>query len=352
MRPICRLMVLSVLLAVCGSGSLSARAETVLLARGDDTFGQGWLFLDASGACRIATPRHVVERMDGTLSSPDLLDSFGRLHPTGSPVAAIDEDLDLAFLTVGGAIAKEGCSRDRVRSVPLQPIIDSIKQATLEITTPTERQSLSVTFRALSRDADGGRIIVLSSLDPSASFQKGMSGGTVMSKGRPIAMLYEVEPDEGLGIALRYDIIAAELQKIGAPTPETRSLAEATRPYDSLVLVKGRISQKDTSIGSFLSGDSALHLAPVDGRVSLILDLDRVSAIQGVRINIKGLSGQGAMIIEADNDGQGFVPGARCELAAETVCMMATRRASRLRLSFTGSGDAGYIVETLHLVKG
>jgi len=346
---LCTIVLLAVL-GSCGIASAPAIAETVLLSRGDNSFGQGWLFLDASGSCRIATPRHVVEREDGSLSSPDLLDSFGRLYPTNSPVIATDETLDLAFLTVRGAIAKEGCSRDRVRQTPLQPIIDNIKQATLEITTPTERQSLTVAFRALSRDAEGGKIIAVSPVDASASFQKGMSGGTVMHNGRPIAMLFEVDPDEGMGVALRYDVIAAELDKTRASIPQQADIDQETHIYDSLVLMKGKVTQKDSSIGSFLAGSSTLHVAPVDCRVSLILDLNQVSTITSVRLIGKGRSTEGALIVEADNDGQGFVPGSRCQLAAETTCAMAPRRASRLRLSLTGLEGFGYEIEKLELV--
>ncbi|KQY25929.1 hypothetical protein [Rhizobium sp. Root483D2] len=325
-------------------------AETILLARGDDTFGQGWLFLDASGQCRIATPRHVVERTDGTLSAPDLLDSFGRLHPTESPVAAVDDEVDLAFLTVRGPIAKEGCSRDRVRLTPLQPIIESIKQATLEITTPTERQSLAVAFRALSRDSEGGKIIALSPVDDEVSLQKGMSGGTVLHNGRPIAMLYEVDPDEGVGIALRYDQIASELQKLSAATKS--KIGEQRRSFNNLMLLKGRVSKRDTSIGSFLSGTSPLHLSPVSGRVTFVMEMDRLSKVSGLRINGRGLSGQGALIVETDTDGQGFVPGTRCELTDDVVCAMSPRRLSRLRVTITGPAEANYTIDSLEPFGG
>lgn len=321
-----------------------ASAETVMLSRGDDTFGQGWLFLDGSGNCRIATPRHVIEAADGTLTTPDLLDSFGRLHPTANPVPAADADLDLAFLTVGGPITQEPCSRDRVQATPLQPIIDRIKQATLEITTPTERQSITVAFRALSRDSEGGKIIALSAIDAGASLQKGMSGGTIMHNGRPIAMLYEVDPDEGIGVALRYDQIAVELQKIsGGAKPQTQH----NLPFQSLMLTKGRISKRDSSIGAFLAETSPLYLSPTDDRVTLLVDMDGLSNISGIRLSGQGMSDQGALIVETDTDGQGFVPGTRCELSNETICGMSTRRVSRLRLTLTGPQTANYTINSI-----
>lgn len=325
-----------------------AIAETVMLSRGDDTFGQGWLFLDGSGNCRIATPRHVLEGADGTLTTPDLLDSFGRLHPTANPVPA-DADLDLAFLTVGGPITQEPCSRDRVQATPLQPIIDRIKQATLEITTPTERQSITVAFRALSRDSEGGKIIALSATDAGASLQKGMSGGTIMYNGRPIAMLYEVDPDEGIGVALRYDQIAVELQKVsGGAKPQIQH----NLPFQSLMLAKGRISQRDSSIGAFLAETSPLYLSPSDDRVTLVVEMEQLSNISGLRLNGNGLSGQGALIIETDTEGQGFVPGARCELSDEITCNMSPRRVSRLRLTLTGLETANYVIKSIEPFGG
>lgn len=328
---------------------IPAFAETVMLSRGDDTFGQGWLFLDGSGNCRIATPRHVIEAADGTLTTPDLLDSFGRLHPTADPVPAADADLDLAFLTVGGPITQEPCSRDRVQATPLQPIIDRIKQATLEITTPTERQSITVAFRALSRDSEGGKIIALSATDAGASLQKGMSGGTIMYNGRPIAMLYEVDPDEGVGVALRYDQIAIELQKVsGSAKPQIQH----NLPFQSLMLAKGRISKRDSSIGGFLAEKSLLYLSPSDDRVTLLLDMDQLTNISGLRLSGQGLSGQGSLIVETDTDGQGFVPGARCQLSDDLTCTMSPRRVSRLRLTLTGSETASYVIKSIEPFGG
>ncbi|MFL0694528.1 MAG: hypothetical protein ACJLUP_21350 [Agrobacterium tumefaciens] len=345
-RQLCTTALLGLALSL---SQVPATAETVMLSRGDDTFGQGWLFLDGSGNCRIATPRHVIEAADGTLTTPDLLDSFGRLHPTANPLPAADADLDLAFLTVGGPFTEEPCSRDRVQATPLQPIIDRIKQATLEITTPTERQSITVAFRALSRDSEGGKIIALSATDAGASLQKGMSGGTIMYNGRPIAMLYEVDPDEGIGVALRYDQIAVELQKVsGSAKPQIQH----NLPFQSLMLAKGRISKRDSSIGAFLAETSPLYLSPSDDRVTLVVEMEQLSNISGIRLSGQGLSGQGALIVETDTDGQGFVPGARCELSDDLTCTMSPRRASRLRLTLTGLETANYVLENLEPFSG
>jgi hypothetical protein len=335
-------------LLIFGFSGLAA-AETILLSRGDDTFGQGWLFLDASGKCMVATPRHVLETSDGKLSTPDLLDSFNRIHVTHSPVAADDPDLDLAFITVGGQLAKDGCSRDRIRSTPLQPIIDGIKQAELGIATPTERQSISVALRALSRDDSGGGVIAFSPVDPQIRFQKGMSGGTVTHNGRPIAMLFEVDTDEGIGIAMRYDLIASELQKLNSTSQSSDGAENA--PAKNLVMTRGRITQKDAGLSAFMSGQSSLEVAPSPDRVVFLLDAENGSAVKGVRIQGEGLNGNGNLIVETERENGGFSPGVRCALTDDLVCIMTPRRATRLRVTLTGHGDARYKIERLDIVE-
>ncbi|WP_395517830.1 hypothetical protein [Pseudorhizobium flavum] len=349
MKPSTAAFVL-VLASVSSLGFINkANAETVLLARGDDAFGQGWLFLDTAGQCRVATPRHVIENADGELLLPDLIDSYGAMHPTQSPIAAENEDLDLAFLTVGGQLAKSGCSRDRVRTTPLQPVIDGLKQAQLDVSTLTERQSISVAIRAVSRDESGGGFIAISSLEPGISFQKGMSGGTVTHNGQPIAMLFEVDSDEGIGVAMRYDLIAAQLQKLNASVEQSNlSLALV----NDLVLIKGRVTEQGSGISGFLSGKTHLRVAPAPDRVVFLLDLGKRAVIEGVRIKGEGLVNGEHLIVETEQEDGRFLPGVRCMLSNDVHCGMAARRASRLKITLTGSADEILTLDALEVIEG
>lgn len=335
---LCRLStkaaVLAMAMALATAAIRPAVAETVLLTRGDGTFGLGWLFLDSSGKCRVATPRHVIEDADGALSAPDLLDSFNRVHATNTPVAAADPDLDLAFLSVGGVLARDGCSRDRIRATPLQPLIDGMKEAELGIATPTERQTIAVALRAISRDDDGGGVIAFAPVDAAVSFQKGMSGGTVTHNGRPIAMLFEVDTENGIGIALRYDMIAAQLQKLvtGADVEKPADPAQG----GDMVIERGRLVAQDAGLSAYLSGRSPLEVAPDPDRIVFTFDMDRRTVVRGMQMKGEGLPSEGSLIIEVDDSKGGFSPGARCALSADLTCPMSPRRATRLRVTLTG----------------
>ena len=324
-----------------------AMAETVLLTRGDDTFGLGWLFLDSTGKCRVATPRHVIETSDGSLTAPDLLDSFNRIHATHSPVSVSDPDIDLAFISVGGLLAREGCSRDRIRATPLQSVIDGMKQADLGIATPAERQTIPVAPRALSRDDAGGSFIAFAAVDPQTGFQKGMSGGTVTYNGRPIAMLFEVDTENGVGIALRYDVIAAQFQKLAA-SPE-KPVALGSTAKGDLVVERGRLVRQDAGLSSYLAGDSPLELAPEPDRIVLTYSMIRGSVVRGVNLKGTGLPESGALIVEVENAGGGFLPGARCLLSVDLSCGMSPRRADRLRLTLTGKPSDHFTIRELNV---
>lgn len=104
------------LACILGAGMVGpALAETVMLSRGDNDFGLGWLFLDRSGKCMVATPRHVIESETGAILAPDLLDSFGRQHATSNLVVA-EDDLDLAFVEVQGELPRTGCTQSQASS--------------------------------------------------------------------------------------------------------------------------------------------------------------------------------------------------------------------------------------------
>lgn len=310
-------------------GTLAAQAETVLLTRGDNDFGLGWLFLDATGQCRIATPRHVIESEGGALVAPDLLDSFGRQHATANPRAA-DGDLDLAFLDVLGQLPEKGCTMSRLSGSSLQTIVDRMDSASLAVATLYERQTIPVQKRASSQDGQGGAILAISPASPEISFQRGMSGGAVLLNGKPIGMLIEVDTEAGVGIALRFDVIAEAYQRLGASAPPT---AEKGRGgLTAITIAAGTVVAADAGLSQYLAGAGALHLAPAPDRVTLLVQLPRRGVVNGVRLE-GDFPPSTAVIIETSDLTTGYLYAQRCELGPSTDCRFAPRRADRLKLT-------------------
>ncbi len=324
---------MSALLGLLGN-PLPALAETVLLTRGGGEHGLGWLFRHTDGSCRIATPRHVIERDDGSLVPPDMLDRFGDYHTTAEPVAAPDPERDLAFLTVSGRLADEGCTSSRLSAVSLTAAISRMNAAYLSVATPFDRQQIQIEQRAAARDEGGGIIVAIAPVAGAEPLRKGMSGGAVMFENRPVAMLTNVDTDFGIGVALRFDVIASELAALSDGDREP----SAASPSDirELILVDGTVARTDASVAAFSAGMGELALSPNRERVTLIIDLGELRSVTEVRLEGALTDGQPeALIVEASSGSTGFMPASRCFIGASVawLCSFSARHVDRLRVT-------------------
>lgn len=313
----------------------SARAETVLLNRGQGAYGLGWLFQQQDGSCRIATPRHVIEA-NGELLPADVLDRYGRSHATFNPVVATNPDLDLAFLEVRGGLSKEGCSPSRLSAVGVRTALDRMDDTTLAIATPFDRQIIHVERRAVSRDMDGGLIVAIGPRPGAPKLMQGMSGGAVMVDNKPVAMLIEVDTSTGTGVALRFDVIAAELQKLAPPArPSPPSDGKAV--IENLMVTHGELATRDGGVSTFLAGSSELVLVPQSERVGLVVSLAEPASIDTVTIAARADDvGQGVLIVEVSSGAAGFVPANRCTITFSGTlhaCSFSPRFVDRVRIT-------------------
>lgn len=331
-----RWVILAMAVLALASSSLAARAETVLLTRGDNDFGLGWLFLDSKGQCRIATPRHVIDTGE-SLVAPDLIDSFGRQHATANPRAA-QGDLDLAFLEVLGALPQTGCTMSRLSGASLQTIVDRMEAATLAVATLYERQTIPVTKRASSQDELGGAIIAFSATDQGQGFQRGMSGGAIMLSGRPIGMLLEVDTEIGVGIALRFDVIAEAYASL-SDQPSQSTPKSSSGQLDAITIMSGQTVGSDAGLGQYLAGRSDLVVSPAKDRIVLLVSLPKRQVLDG--LHLEGVFPEGsAVIIETADQTTGFLYAQRCLLSAQSECRFSPRHADQLKLTFPGNpGD-------------
>ncbi len=288
--------VVAATVALQAFAGVPARAEVVML-RSADEVGQGWLYLDRTGVCRVVTAGHIV-RKEGPdeLIAPVLEDRRSRQIVTSSPRIP-DPDLDVGFLTVEGEIARQGCSESRLSPVSLDSLLSRTFEAQLEFTTRGEVVTLPLVRRAASRDELGGRVIEFETKRSDAMFRQGMSGGMVFVGTRPVALLFGVDTDTNAALAVRLDAVAAL-----EPPGRVDAGKKAPEPLVDFDLVV----QAGTLVGGDARGgvDTALTVMPDDrGNVSLEVFLGEAMAVvgltgaaspAGLKVFVEGRSAAGA----------------------------------------------------------
>ncbi len=190
-----------------------AAAEPVRLRVGGDASGQGWMFTDASGICRIVTAAHVLER-DGRLLLPSVTDRTGSELAVSEPLQP-DRDVDVAFLIARPA---RPCASGGLHEATVDSRLAASPQAFLEFLGERSGGTLPLLRRARAMDEDGGRIAVFDRGSADFSIAQGMSGGMVVDREtRPLAVIIGTDPEANRARGVRVDVAAALLR--GATTP-------------------------------------------------------------------------------------------------------------------------------------
>lgn len=201
-----------------------ASAEVVFLRHGQ-TIGNGWLFVDRDGSCRVATPAHVVQAapdgppVDGVL----LTTRAGRTFEAGA-VMVPDANLDLAFLEVAPYGPGNLCTRSRLGSAGLGHRIDALRDGELRIMEEGGELREPVDLVSTSR-ADLASTLTVRLRDPAFELVEGHSGAMILLGDEPAGMVIMVAPEDRLAIALRADAIAAK-----TAAPRTQAFAGADAP--------------------------------------------------------------------------------------------------------------------------
>jgi hypothetical protein len=331
----------------------SAYGETVRLKSGADRFGNGWLFLDHSGRCLVATPAHVVTA-DGALLNPVLIDPKGR-ESRLTDVAQPDPEIDLAFLMVGGETASEGCSPSRISALPLDFVLRSLTEATLRTTSGGEIATIRLRPKAFSIDDDRGRILVFAPADPGERLSEGMSGSAILAGDRPLAMLIEVVPELGIGRALRFDAIGRLL----ASYRPTRSPAASSPPIADAVVTLLAGSAVDPANGpdALLHPGRIFQAHPQRGRLSVIVRFARPRPVSVFRL--AAANGRiatrlrRAVLSAAGTNVAGFSPVRSCDATGRAGpafdCTIATRTVTALRVDLVIDGNDDVSLSDLRL---
>lgn len=328
-----------------------ASAETVRLNTGGDRFGHGWLFLDQSGRCLVATPAHVVTA-DKVLFNPILVDSKGR-ESALTQVAQPDPDIDLAFLTVGGETARDGCSPSRLSSLPLDFVLRGLTEAMLTTTSGGELATIRVLPKAFTIDRDGGLILAFAPADPAETLSQGMSGSAILTGDRPLAMLVEVVPELGIGRALRFDAIG-RLSALYRPAP----LPPRPPISDAMVtLLAGSTVDPSHGPDALLHPDQEFQAHPSRGRLSFILRFTQPRPISTFRLAATdermAARLHRAVLSAAGSGAGGFSPVRSCDPTGHVRpafdCTIAVRTVTALRIDLVVDGSEDVALSDLRL---
>jgi hypothetical protein len=181
-------------------------AEPVRLLLGGDSIGQGWMFRDRTGVCRIVTAGHNIGA-GGKLRAPAAIDSKGTEFPTSNPVRP-DLNIDIGFLVAkpAGACPRYGLDVEGIDSRVASSLLGFI---TFVLNRGTS--SIALRLRQRSMDAEGGRILMFDPVDNSL-LMEGISGAAILdSNGRPLGIQYRIQDSDGRLEAVRLDVVAGLL---------------------------------------------------------------------------------------------------------------------------------------------
>jgi hypothetical protein len=181
-------------------------AEPVRLVLGGDLTGQGWMFRDRSGVCRIVTAAHNFGAA-GKLRAPLAIDASGAEFATSTPVWP-DPNIDIGFLVARPARA---CPPYGLDADGIDRRLASSPQGSIVVVRNKATDTIAVRLRQRSMDAMGGRILLFDPVD-SSLLTAGISGAAIQdSGGRPLGIESSREREDGRLSAIRLDVVAGLL---------------------------------------------------------------------------------------------------------------------------------------------
>jgi hypothetical protein len=331
-------------LSLCLTFAGGAAAETVLVRHGQ-SLGNGWLFVDMTGRCRLVTPAHVAQPAypHGPLAELVVLDRRGRTFEAGRGIIP-DPALDLAVLEVQPYGTGNLCTRSRLGGARLGSSIDAMRHADLEVMGEGGVQRETIERVAQAR-ADLASTITVRPVTPGFQLLAGFSGSMVLIDGRAAAMVTNVIPEANVAIALRFDEIADRI----ADTGSTHASAEAAQgPLLAVQAVTGLTSDLSRP-PSAASGPAGWQAEPRDGRIAFELRTDG-KPLRAIRLDVAGLD-QGRAIVEfrrPADDTYAYV--ATCRVAAGRIdCPLGNNAFENLRVTIPAT--APLVVSNVTLVR-
>ena len=345
MRPL-KAAILSALLilALVSAASIEPTwADVVRLKIGRDLFGQGWMFLDTDGRCKVVTAAHVVRGPDGALRLPLVLDGRGQEWPAG-PALVISTDPDIAVLAIPSANNPSDCGDGRLSAIGVDRRAAEMAQAVIATTGQSEVIEVPVARRASVMDAGRGEVFTVRPTIASDLVMKGWSGSVVRDAAGPLGIVFEVDPDRNEAYAVRVDAIRRLMVAGASPAPP---VAATARPA---IGVLAGITD-DLARGPDLVLGAGWQVTPVKRTVVFVVAFQQPTPVR--RVTLAAVSGdanriEGIGVATQAEGADGWVDTAFCRVPEgdgdAITCPLLQHTVGRMRVVVKTTSDAPIVL--------
>lgn len=276
-RPVITFALLIGAATVCPAG-------IVRLKKGENSFGQGWMFLDTDGRCKVATAAHVVKLPDGRVAPKVLLlDELGRERLTGAP-EVLSDDPDLAVLPILGISEPSACGDGRVSGIGVERRARNMSDAFIETTDESDLRRVPVQRHFSEIDAGGGAKFAVRSVSEGDRPKQGWSGSVVLDKEGPLGIVYEVDLRTGDALAVRMDVIRQMLDTAALEKGAVRSNEPKAASATLTVLSGSTVDPASGPEQLLQAGSTGWRVTPVNKRVAAVVSYHSPIRVSRVRL--------------------------------------------------------------------
>ncbi len=332
----------AIVLLLFAAASLPARADIVRLEVGQDLFGQGWMFLDNDGACKVVTAAHVVRGPDGALRLPLVLDGRGQEWPAARPALVMSTDPDIAVLAIPSASSPGACGDGRLSAIGVERRALNLEQAVIATTGQSEVVEVPVSRRASAMDAGRGELFTVRPTLPADKVMKGWSGSVVRDRAGPVGIVFEVDPDQNEAYAVRIDVVRRLMAS--APVPQK----SADSPKFAIGVLAGTTA--DPASGPDRVLGSGWHVTPVKRTVVFVVAFKQPTPLRRVALGADGNQIEGLGIATQSDGSDRWIDAGYCRPppgGGTVTCQLLQRTVDRVRLVVKTAADAPIVLNDL-----
>lgn len=328
------------------SGAATTQADVVRLRTGNGKFGQGWMFLDTDGTCKVVTAAHVIRAPDGAIQSPFAIDITGHEWQTG-PALVVSTDPDIAVLPVPSANTPSACGTGRLSAIGAERRLADMNQAVIETTGQSEIIQVPVARHASVMDRAKGDLFSVRPVLPSDRIMKGWSGSVVLDRDGPLGIIFDVDPDHNEASAVRVDAI----RRLMATAP-ARAAGPAASDTKAAIGVLAGVTD-DPRAGPDRVLGSGWHVTPVRRTVVFVVAFPQPRALREISLLSdkqagNTISGLGVAVEAEGSDDWLDLAFCRAANGSDAVaCPMLQHTVERIRVLVKAANDSPLVLKGL-----